>query len=37
MKEKKMVLDYILIEVKNDELIKAISEKNKKLFHKMGI
>ena len=30
MKEKKMVLDYILIEVKNDELIKAISENDKK-------
>ena len=37
MKEKKMVLDYILIEVKNDELIKVISENDKKLFHKMGI
>ena len=34
---KKFVLDYILIEMKNDELIKAISENDKKLFHKMGI
>ena len=31
------MLDYILIEVKNDELIETISENDKKLFHKMGI
>ena len=35
--KKNFMLDYILIEVKNDELIKVISENDKKLFHKMGI
>ena len=35
--KKNFMLDYILIEVNNDELIKAISENDKKLFHKMGI
>ena len=35
--KKNYVLDYILLEVKNDELIKAVSEMTKKKNQNMGI